>query len=133
MPQELEAPLFERFDACLAERLAAGLQDQAPSDAANDRGLGALVRREVKVSGAFAAAWLEVVNVIPAILVEGVSHHGCAHDENYLTLGHAGAQLIDHVLGNDITLGDGDFVNARKLKKAPATTGSYCHKTREQH
>ena len=60
LPEELEAALFERFDDCLAERLAAGL---APQDERS--GLGAafagLVRREVRVPAALAAAWLGVM------------------------------------------------------------------------
>lgn len=60
LPAELEAPLFERFDACLAERLAAGQPGGESSDAPA-AGFGALVRREVRVSGAVAAAWLGVM------------------------------------------------------------------------
>jgi anti-sigma factor RsiW len=62
LPKDMEESLFEHFDACLAERLAAGLP---ALDEHGPRSTGAaiagLVRREIRVPAAFAAAWLGVM------------------------------------------------------------------------
>ncbi|MNI68870.1 hypothetical protein D3C73_1245890 [compost metagenome] len=40
---------------------------------------------------AFAAAWLQAVQVIPTVGVEGVLDQRVAHDKPYLPAGHSGA------------------------------------------
>src|SRR5690554_8857 len=63
----------------------------------------------------FAATWLIIENVVPAVLVIGVAHQRCAHDKDNLTSGHAGFQLVDHLLGDDITLRNRDFIDSGEL------------------
>ncbi len=58
--------------------------------------------------------WLEAVKVIPPVLVKGIFYQGGAENEINLTFGQAGAQLVNHFLGNDITLGDIKAVNPGK-------------------
>jgi hypothetical protein len=74
---------------------------------------------------AFAAAWLQAVQVIPTVGVEGVLDQRVTHDKPYLPAGHSGAQLVYHVLRNDIALLDVDFVNPGKR-----ATGE-CEQSRE--
>jgi len=45
---------------------------------------------------------------------KGVGDQRIAHDEAHLRAAHAGAQLVYHVLGNDIALLDVDLVNPGK-------------------
>lgn len=62
LPEELESALFDRFDQCLAERLAAGLPSaDEPETAGVGAAISVLARREVRVPAAFAAAWLGVM------------------------------------------------------------------------
>nr|BFE91562.1 hypothetical protein GCM10020185_20980 [Pseudomonas brassicacearum subsp. brassicacearum] len=60
---------------------------------------------------ALTAAWLQAVQVIPAIGMERVGQQGVTHDKPYLPAGHSRAQLVYHVLRDDIALLDVDFVN----------------------
>ena len=55
------------------------------------------------------------IQVVPAIAFELVINHGVAEHKLDLTFGHAGLQFINHRLGDDVTLLDGDPVDARKL------------------
>src|SRR5450830_93698 len=60
---------------------------------------------------AFTATGLQAIQVIPAIGVECVGQQRVAHDKPYLLAGHSRAQLVYHVLRDDIALLDVDFVN----------------------
>src|SRR5690606_4969336 len=64
--------------------------------------------------GALTAAGLEAVEVVPAVLMEGVADDGGTEDEVDLLLGQAGAKLIDHFLGDDVPLRNVDAVDAGK-------------------
>ncbi len=60
-PQELEAALFDRFDACLKERLAAGIDPGIDAPTGVGAAVAGLARREVRVPMVAAAAWLGVM------------------------------------------------------------------------
>jgi len=60
---------------------------------------------------ALTAAWLDAVQVIPAIGMEGVGDQRVAHDKPHLAPGHSRAQLVYHVLCHDIALLNVDLVN----------------------
>ena len=64
------------------------------------------------------AARLQAVNIIPARLAEGVFDERRTHDKLDLAFGHAGAQLINHFLGDDVALLNVDFVDAREVGAA---------------
>jgi hypothetical protein len=70
----------------------------------------------------FSPAWLIAVHIVPAILIKRVAHQGRAHHEYHLTLGHAGSQLIDHFLRDDVALLDVDLVHAGKLQTGKAAS-----------
>jgi hypothetical protein len=58
------------------------------------------------------AALLEVVDVVPTLLVEAVGHHRCAEQIAHLAAGHAGLDLVDRRLIEEIALLDVDAVDA---------------------
>src|SRR5690606_7865410 len=70
-------------------------------------------------------AWLIAVDVVPAVLTEGIAYQWRAHDKDDLTLGHARSQLVHHLLGDDVALLDVDLVNARELQSRDAASGKY--------
>jgi hypothetical protein len=51
------------------------------------------------------------VDIVPALGCEGVDDQRRAHHEAHLALGHAGLELVDHVLRDDVALCDIDAVN----------------------
>src|SRR5690606_24123985 len=60
---------------------------------------------------ALAAARLDAVEVIPAVGMEGIGDQRVTHDKPHLAPGHSGAQLVYHVLSDDIALLNVDLVN----------------------
>lgn len=61
-------------------------------------------------------AAFELIKVIPAMLVKGVSDHRCAHHITNLAFCHAGLELFDHIRFNDVALLYIDLVDAGKIK-----------------
>ena len=68
-----------------------------------------------------AFASLKAIVIIPALWVETVAHQRRSHNEANLGFGHAGAQLIYHLLCDDIALLNVDAVDTWKLKSAAAS------------
>ena len=52
------------------------------------------------------------VEIVPALGFEGVDDQRRAHYEAHLALGHAGLQLVDHLLRDNVALRDIDPVHA---------------------
>ena len=63
----------------------------------------------------------QCVNIVPAILVEGIGNQWRAHNETNLSTSHAGAKFVNHVLCDDVALLYHYFVGARKFE---ITTGT---------
>ena len=65
-----------------------------------------------------AAAFLEAVDIFPAIFVKRINEHRGAHDEARLGLVQTGFELIQHFLFDDIALLDVDLVEQRQVEAA---------------
>src|SRR6202166_415152 len=65
-----------------------------------------------------AAALLQVVDIIPTFLVETVGHHRRAEQVAYLAARHAGFDLFDRRLVQEIALLDIDAVDASRRQRA---------------
>lgn len=73
------------------------------------------------VAGAFVGAAIAPgVNVIPAVFMEGVPQQRATHDILHLAFAHARLQLVDHLLGKNVSLFDIDPIDERKLERAAA-------------
>lgn len=70
--------------------------------------------------GALRAAGLHAVDIVPAVAVKGILQQGRAHNILHLATGHARAQLVHHILGDDSALLDVDFVGTREANKPGA-------------
>jgi hypothetical protein len=57
------------------------------------------------------AAGLIGIDIIPAVVVEGILAQRLSHDIYRLPLGYPGSQLIHHFLRNDIALMDVEVIN----------------------
>ena len=77
---------------------------------------------------AYAATGLKIVHVVPAILMERIANQRLTHNKYHLSLGHARAQLIDHLLSDDVSLGNGNLVNTREVHVADVATGNQCRR-----
>jgi len=67
---------------------------------------------------ALFAAGLDAVDIIPAVRRESIQNERRTHDKLNLLFGHAGPQLVDHVLGDDVALLNVDLVDTRDTRKA---------------
>ena len=63
----------------------------------------------------YFAAFLEVIVIIPAVLVERIGDQRRAQDPLNLLLGHAGPHLLDHGLVEVIALADRDLVKTGQI------------------
>jgi Fur family transcriptional regulator, ferric uptake regulator len=70
--------------------------------------------------GAFATAGLEAVDIIPAILIEGVAYQWRTQNEVHLSLGKSRPKLVNHGLGDDVALGNINAINAGKAPRIAA-------------
>lgn len=65
----------------------------------------------------FSATDLKTVQVVPAVLVKGIFQQGGSQNEIHLALGQAGSELVDHVLGDDVSLGNIQAVDTGKSER----------------
>ena len=61
--------------------------------------------------------------------MERIANQRRTHNKYHLSLGHARAQLIDHLLSDDVSLGNGNLVNTWEVHVADVATG---HQGRHQ-
>ena len=57
---------------------------------------------------------LNGIEIVPSISLELIVNHGIAQNKLYLALGHAGFQPINHLLGDNVSLLNGNSVYARE-------------------
>ena len=64
--------------------------------------------------------------------MEGVAYQRRSHNKYHLSLGHAWAQLIDHLLSDDVALWDRNFIHAGKVHGTDVATGQQQGHERKQ-
>ena len=84
---------------------------------------------EIHADGGFpdhVIAVAQQVGVVPAIGVEAVFHKRSAENKAHLALAHAGLQLVDHVLGDDVPLLNVNTVDTGKPEIAAGGERDQC-------
>lgn len=59
---------------------------------------------------------LNGIDVLPALQIQLIIDNGVTENKSYLAFRHAGFQLVDHRLGDDVPLLNSDAIYAGKLE-----------------